>query len=422
MVAAGSRVLHLAAVDHGGAGTAALRLHLAMRERGVASHMLVWESRSGATDVQAVGGRGWAALRRFAGRAWYRIASRRRYVFRDQRMSSLSRRRLAAIATETRPDLIVVHYVSDFLDFDDVAALQRLTGARVAFHPVDMGLLTGGCHYSWGCRRYRDGCGSCPALPARIGRDASARTLAQKVAATRALDHVVVVPSAQLAKDAEGAAPFANSTFRRILIGVDPARLGLLDRAAAREALGIPREGIYLLFGAQELTDPRKGMALLVDALASLAADGALDGRQVALLLVGHSGGLGALDALGLPMHRLGYVGADTLAQAYCAADFFVCPSIEDSGPMMVNEAMMSGTPVVGFQIGVLPDLVVEGKTGALADTIDCTGLTAALSRVLAWDDARRAESRETCRTHAIRHCSVDEQVRAFVNLSANRS
>ena len=414
----GVRVLHLSAVDHGGAGTAALRLHRAMIERGVASHMLIWEGKSSAAYITSIAGVSLSALRRFLGRAWYRLTSRSRYLFRGQRASLVSRSKLTEFAMRVQPNLIIVHYISDFLRFGDIAFLQSLTGARVVFHLLDMGLLTGGCHYAWGCRGYREQCGDCPALPGRPGHDASARTLADKKATVGFLDHVVVAPTDQLAQDGKGASVFANSRFESILIGVDSDSLGRQTQAEARAGLGLTNEGTILFFGAQHLGDKRKGMHLLVAALQALAADGMLQRSGVQLLIAGNVGGLAELDALNVPVIRLGFVSPELLSQCYCAADFFICPSIEDSGPMMVNEAIMSGTPVIGFPIGVLPDLVIDGETGLLASSMNAPGLLAALTRALGWSDVQRTKAREACRKLALARCSLDVQVAKFLALA----
>ena len=412
------RVLHLSAVDHGGAGSAALRLHRAMIERGVASHMLIWDGKSSEAFITSIAGVGLSALRRFLGRAWYRITSRSRYLFRGQRASLVTRGELTEIAMRVQPNLIIVHYVSDFLRFGDIALLHSLTGAKVAFHLLDMGLLTGGCHYAWGCRAYREQCGNCPALPGRLGHDGSARTLADKKATVRILDHVVVVPTDQLAQDAKGASVFANSRFERILIGVDSDNSRRQPKGEARSDLGLTDRGIILFFGAQHLGDKRKGMHLLVTALQALAADGLLQRSGVQLLIAGNIGGLEELDALNVPIIRLGFVSPELLNKCYCAADFFICPSIEDSGPMMVNEAIMSGTPVIGFPIGVLPDLVIDGETGLLASSMDAPGLLAALTRGLGWSDVKRTKAREACRELALARCSLDVQVARFLALA----
>lgn len=413
-----NRVLHLSAVDHGGAGTAALRLHSAMRDRGVVSRLLVWESRSGAPDVEAVARPGTGALRRLFGRIWYRFTTRRSFVFRDKNARCVSRSQLLEIADRLKPLLIVVHYISDFMSFADISLLQQRTGARIVFNLLDMGLLTGGCHVSWDCEGYRARCASCPALPGRVGTEVSEKTLMKQLEQVENLDHVVVVPTSQLAKAADGATLFSSSRFERILIGVDPDRFGQATIGDARDALGLERDGSYLFFGSQDLADPRKGMHLLLAALQELDADGSLAYAKVRLLVAGKANGLAALDRLGSPVHSLGFVDPDKLALAYCAADFFVCPSIEDYGPMMINEAMMSGTPVVGFPIGVLPDLVVDGETGLLATSKDVSGLTAALKRALAWNVAQRTSARKACRDWAVANCSYDTAVRSFIALA----
>lgn len=412
------RVLHLSAVDHGGAGTAALRLHVAMRDRGVASHLLVWESRSGAPGVVAVARFGTGALRRLFGRIWYRFTTRRRFVFRDKNARCLSHGQLLEIADRLKPLLIVVHYISDFISFADISLLQQRTGARIVFNLLDMGLLTGGCHVSWDCEGYRGRCASCPALPGRLGTQISEKTLVKQLEIVNNLDHVVVVPTSQIAKAAHRATLFSKSRFERILIGVDPDRLGQVTMGDARDALGLERDASYLFFGSQDLSDPRKGMRLLLAALQQLDADGSLAYAKVRLLVAGKADGLGALYKLQSPVHSLGFVDPAKLALAYCAADFFVCPSIEDYGPMMINEAMMSGTPVVGFPIGVLPDLVIDGKTGLLAKSTDVSGLTAALKQALAWNDVQRTAARKACRSLAVLNCSYDTAVRSFIALA----
>lgn len=359
-------------------------------------------------------------MRRLFGRAWYRMTSRKGYVFRDQSFSCVQADRLAEVAMRIQPKLIIVHYISDFLNFDDLVELQRLTGAQVVFHLLDMGLMTGGCHYSWGCRRYREHCVACPALSGGIIRRSSAQTLARKAAMLQSLDFIVVVPSTQLANDADGAAIFAKSRFEQILLGVDPDQLGQCEQAAARTKLGLASDGVCLFVGAQDLADPRKGVQILVAALQLLDADGSLQRAGVCFLIAGEGGSISVFDALATPTRWLGYVNAETLAIAYCASDFFVCPSIEDSGPMMVNEAMMSGTAVIGFPIGVVPDLVIDGETGVLARTKDAKGLAEAIGRALAWTTTQRAASRHACRQLALKRCSLDVQVQRFIELAAN--
>ena len=59
-------------------------------------------------------------------------------------------------------------------------------------------------------------------------------------------------------------------------------------------------------------------------------------------------------------------------------SDVFLSPSIQDAGPMMLNQALMCGTPAVAFNIGVAYD-IINDKTGYLAKYRDsedfCKGI-----------------------------------------------
>src|SRR5690606_14617272 len=63
------------------------------------------------------------------------------------------------------------------------------------------------------------------------------------------------------------------------------------------------------------------------------------------------------------------------LSQLYQSVDVFVNSSIEDSGPMMVSEALACGTPVVGFNTGVVMNMVIDGYNGYKAEIGDSIGL-----------------------------------------------
>ena len=60
-------------------------------------------------------------------------------------------------------------------------------------------------------------------------------------------------------------------------------------------------------------------------------------------------------------------------------------------------EAMATGTPVVAFRAGSVPEVVVDGVTGFVADTLH--DMAEAIPRV-------RELDRRSCRTHVERHFS----------------
>jgi colanic acid/amylovoran biosynthesis glycosyltransferase len=134
-----------------------------------------------------------------------------------------------------------------------------------------------------------------------------------------------------------------------------------------------------------------KGHAVLFTALAR--GGGRL--RRIELDLVG-SGELRQelerlAERLGLAA-RIRFLGARTENQVIehlDQADLFVLPSIVDSEgsmeglPNVLIEALACGLPVVTTRLSGIPELVIDGVTGALARPGDPDALAAALKRVL---------------------------------------
>jgi glycosyltransferase involved in cell wall biosynthesis len=172
--------------------------------------------------------------------------------------------------------------------------------------------------------------------------------------------------------------------------GVDTDRFGTVtptavERVREKHQLG---DGPVLLFVGTVM--PRKGVAELVQALDDvvdehshdvevvLAGETDLDTSYVERVetLISH----GELhENITMP----GFVPAEDLPALYQLADAFVVPSLEEGFGMTAIEAMAAGTPVVGTRVGALPNIIEPGRTGALADPGDVSGLAAAIEDVL---------------------------------------
>jgi glycosyltransferase involved in cell wall biosynthesis len=120
----------------------------------------------------------------------------------------------------------------------------------------------------------------------------------------------------------------------------------------------------------------------------SFTALGSLRGDRV-LLIAGTGPDEGRLQALASSLdprniRMLGWVGdVDARCALYAAADLLLLPSISEGFPSVVGESMACGTPVLGSNVGGIPELVREGETGWLVPPGDDAALLAAMQRAL---------------------------------------
>jgi glycosyltransferase involved in cell wall biosynthesis len=154
----------------------------------------------------------------------------------------------------------------------------------------------------------------------------------------------VVVTSASLGETMARTYPDAEGKTSVITPGVHLPEIPMDEgaKAAARQVLGLPAQGICLLFVGNDYR--KKGLGTLLQALLALP-------KQVSLAVVGNPSQIAEFrqkaEALGLA-GRVFFLGAlQDVGPAYRAADVLVHPTLEDTFAMVVLEAMAHGLPVV---------------------------------------------------------------------------
>lgn len=410
-------VTHLSTSDiQGGAARAAHRLHAGLGKIGVDSSMLVWRRSSEEPRV-----------RKYEGRR--NLLSRARRRVQGWRM-----RRDADIYQSTRPaglerfsddrswaldlgahlgvcDVVNLHWVAGFVDY---GSFFRSVPERI---PIvwtlhDMNPFTGGCHYDCGCDRWQRHCGNCPQLGSDTERDLAYAVWERKQEAFASIPSgrlQIVAPSRWLADEARRSSLLGRFPAVVIPNGLDTGCFVPKTKNAAREALGLPARTSVVLFVADSAGNSRKGFSYLREALRGM--NGSAD-----LILCSLGCGEPRLDSSVRHVH-LGSVANDRLlAAVYSAADVFVIPSLQDNLPNTVMEAMACGTPVVGFDIGGIPDMVRPGETGLLVPARDTPALRGAIERLLG-DDAMRERLGRRCREVVGAEYTLERQAREYATL-----
>jgi glycosyltransferase involved in cell wall biosynthesis len=137
-----------------------------------------------------------------------------------------------------------------------------------------------------------------------------------------------------------------------------------------------------------------KGVDVLLDALARLAAEG-WNGRA---LLYGEGPDRTAFESrtadLGLT-HQVHFRGAAPAREAFCTARVLVVPSRAESLPYIVLEAAAAAVPLVATRVGGIPE-IFGPDADALVQPEDAAGLAAGMRAALAGDaSARTARLRD---------------------------
>jgi glycosyltransferase involved in cell wall biosynthesis len=274
-------------------------------------------------------------------------------------------------------DLVLVHWSGAFVRPETIQEIAAALGARVALWQVDMAHATGGCHSNLGCQKYRTGCGACPLIGSTDPQDISSVQAARRARLWKELEAVVLAPSGWSARQAKDSFILRDLELRTFPIPLDLTILKpTADQLAARRTLGLPAEGRIALVRALDPGLTYKGFGLFLEALRQLDAEGV----SLHVAVIGDRGFI-PVGFRHITTTELGpQLGDAALARAYQAADFFVSPSTNETGPMMAGEAMACGRPLIAYPIGIAPDLIEQGRNGTLVEQVgDVTALAAAI-------------------------------------------
>ncbi len=396
----------------GGAARAAYRLHQGLQGIGLISQMLVQDRRSNDPNVMVAHPKLTAEIGKLRSTLnkvpTLLYPQRDRLIFSSQWVPD----HLGAQVKKIAPDLINLHWFCD--GYIQLETLRKLNQPLVwTLH--DMWGFTGGCHYSQECDRYTNSCGSCPQLHSAKDSDLSRWIWERKVKAWQNIDLTIVTPSVWLAECVKASSLLKNRRVEVIPNGIDLHQYKPINRTVAREILNLPPDKKLVVFGAMSATsDRRKGFQYLQPAFLSLSQNGWAE--QIELLIFGSSAPPKPPD-FGFKTHYLGYLKDDiSLSLVYAAADVFVAPSIQEVGPLTVMEAMGTGTPCVGFNIGGVPDMIDHHENGYIATPFESEDLARGIAWILA-DSDRFVSLSQKARVKIEQKFTMELQARSYSKL-----
>lgn len=167
--------------------------------------------------------------------------------------------------------------------------------------------------------------------------------------------------------------------------GIGADRLSLVHNGISKrrpssqnEAASWSTEKTKVLFVGR--LDRQKGFDLLIEAARRL--EDVLDVRIVGASVVNKFDG----SALPPNVTLLGWLNRQEIECHLEAADLVVIPSRWEAFGLVALEAMRAAKPILAFQIGALPEIVVDGITGVLCRPVSTTQLVEGFRRILGLD------------------------------------
>ncbi len=278
-------------------------------------------------------------------------------------------------------DIVHLHWVN--FGFLSVNSLKQLfdTNKPIVWTLHDMWAFTGGCHHSGTCQNYQISCGNCVQfLKNPSDSDLSNQVWRHKKEAFEGANLTIVTCSDWLGQRAKQSSLFKNLRVETIPNPIDIELFSPIPKSEARTQLGLDPSKNYVLFAAMRVSAVGKGFSYFKESLAILEKQNL---KNTELLIFGQSAGLES-ENLPFKINTLGYLDSpEKIVLAYAAASMFVIPSLEENLPNTIMESLACGTPVVGFEVGGIPEMIDHQQNGYLATYKSADSLAEGINWIL---------------------------------------
>ncbi|MBR5642772.1 MAG: glycosyltransferase [Salinivirgaceae bacterium] len=315
-------------------------------------------------------------------------------------------------------DVVYIVFWQELLSFATIDALFDKLHCQFQFQSADYSPMSGGCHFTGNCLRYQTGCGRCPAICSNDENDFTKWNVEYRKQVYKKV-HPIVYGNT-----------YMNFFFKKsYLLGeydrletvlplVNADKYSPQNIISVREKYSIPSEKEFIMFmGSQSLSDERKGISYLLQALKYLYEDLTIEDRAKILLVLAGRDIEPIKTYLCFDYLYLGYVKSEELPGIYSMANVFLSPSVNDAGPTMVNQAMSCGTPIVAFEMGTALDVVKEQGTGYCAKLRDAKDFANGIKSIYQLSPIQFEALKSRCRDVSLNLTSTDSFVRNFFRI-----
>ncbi|WAC01933.1 glycosyltransferase [Lacinutrix neustonica] len=381
------KVLIVNTYDTGGAGKASARLHMGLLDANIDSKLLLavknndfpesflLRPKGRKTFIQKIENKLFKILKEFKIVKTRRKNKKERFVAKRSTGLELytypdSNFDITASDLYKEADLINLHWVSNFLDYKQFFTKNT---KPVVWTLHDMNPFSGGEHYKETFLGINDQGKPINRQLSTLEKEQFKSILKIKTEALEPVENLHFVTLCHwMTNEIKQSGFFSKFPVTCIPNGINTTIFKPRHKEYSRDLLQLSCSKKVVLFVADSISNHRKGYAFLKRAF------NLIEDENIILLAIGAKTNLLMNNN---KVVELGHIkNEQLLSVAYSAADVFVIPSLMDNLPNTVLEALLCGTPVIGFPVGGIRDMIQNGKNGLITNTISVAALSQAIN------------------------------------------
>ncbi|MEG2178453.1 MAG: glycosyltransferase [Bacteroidales bacterium] len=355
----------------GGAAIAAMRLMHALRKQNIEAKVLVLDKSTQDPYVISMGNNKWTQWKAYI---YFLLEHLLVFLNNGFSKSDLFRVSLSYFGFDiskhpciVEADIIHLHWVNkSFLSYSAIQKLVNL-GKPVVWTMHDMWVATAMCHHARDCEKFKTTCDHCFYLHAKDWMSLTSRTYQSKKNIFAAHIPQLVCCSEWLQKRIAGSSILDTHSALVIPNPINIEIYAKKDKRISQAAFKLDPTQFHILFCAAKVTDDRKGLNYLIEALQILKQKYPHYFANMQVVVVGTANN--ELQALfPCQIRTPGFISDEQMmVTLYNAVDVFVTPSLDENLPNTIMEAMACGTPCIGFATGGIPEMITHKETGYIA-------------------------------------------------------
>ena len=351
-----NKIAHLSYNDNkGGSALYAYRTHkFLIKSKKYQSKMFVLNKNSSEKSVVKLNDRRLFKINKKL--FFFFLNKRNKYSFYNYGNYAISKKNQISELLNYNPTSIIIYNNSNFIHPKIIKYLS-LKKIKIFYYLMDMELVTGGCHYNFECENFIRSCESCPAIKYPLKNIAS-NNLKEKEYYLKNIKVTFLSPNKFVYKMIKQSKIFnkRNHRNRLLYLGLDQNKY-------------YPHKKKYnnykIIISFRSSLNPRKNINIFEKFIIKGIKLDLNFFKNICFHILGDKNITKILEKYKIRYKYFRVIKREKdLINFYRSSDFFLNTSLADLGPVMINESLSCGVPVISSSNGVARDLIQDSKNG----------------------------------------------------------